>query len=216
MTLLWLIFFSLVAFTERSQDSILGASNSHSQDSIHAPGTGAIDQAVSSFLLHPALSDMDNQSWNWEEVGEQLRLEEVFFNRDPHLLFGFLYHIETQNAHPDNVHAVFQGFYSYLTSKGYDLTKVAISMRQTIGHHSLAHMALRGPPNFIDRKVFKVRIWLMELETKGKVFNFLLSSLRIIKGSIAPFFLNFDYLKDIILYLMLKETVNQIEEIAIK
>ena len=34
---------------------------------------------ATSFLLHPALSDMDSQCWSWQEVGEQLRLETVFF-----------------------------------------------------------------------------------------------------------------------------------------
>ena len=34
-----------------------------------------------------------------------------FFNRE---LFAFLYHIETQEAHPDNVHIAFKGFFGYL------------------------------------------------------------------------------------------------------
>ena len=42
------------------------------------------------------------------------------------------------------------GFFDYLKSKGYDAIAVALSMRQTIGHHRLAHMALKGPPNFVD------------------------------------------------------------------
>ena len=37
-------------------------------------------------------------------------------------------------------------------------------------------------------------------------------AVEIAGSSLLPFFLNFDYLKDIILYLMLKETVNQIEK----
>ena len=52
----------------------------------------------------------------------------------------------------------------------------------------------------------------MELETKGKVYHFLINFLRLIQTSIAPFLFNLDYLKDIILYLLLKDTVNQIEE----
>ena len=50
-----------------------------------------LDQALPLFLTHPALSDMDNQCWSWQEVGQQLRIEVVFFNRDPQVLFDFLY-----------------------------------------------------------------------------------------------------------------------------
>ena len=85
-------------------------------------------------------------------------------------------------------------------------------MRQNIGHHRLAHMALKGPPNCIDRKVFEIKRWLLKLESKGRVFRFLLCSLRAIKTSIQPLLLNFDYLKDIVTYLILRETVQQIEE----
>ena len=123
----------------------------------------------------------------------------------PQVLFGLLYHIEAQNAHPDTVHTVFKGFYNYLTSKGFDRTSAAVSMRQTIGHHRLAHMALRGPPNFIDRIIFETGRSLMVLETKGKVYTLLLGSFRAIQTSIPPFFFNLDYLNDIILYLILKE-----------
>ena len=82
--------------------------------------------------------------------------EVVFFNRYPDILFSFLYHIEAQNAHPKSVHRAFEGFHGYMTSKGYDTIAVATTMRQTIGHHSLAHMARKRPPNVIERKVFEV------------------------------------------------------------
>ena len=59
-----------------------------------------------------------------------------------------------------------------MTSKGYDTIAVATTIRQTIGHHSLAHMARKRPPNVIERKVFEVRKWLEDLETKGIFFNF--------------------------------------------
>ena len=52
----------------------------------------------------------------------------------------------------------------------------------------------------------------MELESKRKVLHFFLCSLRAIKTSIPPLLLNFDYLKDIVTYLILRETVQQIEE----
>ena len=69
-------------------------------------------------------------------MAEQLKLEMIVFNRDPQVMFGFLFHIEAQNAHPDTVHSVFMGFNNYLTTRGYDHSAVAFSMKQTIGHHS--------------------------------------------------------------------------------
>ena len=133
MAALWLIFCLMAVFSECSHDSILAASYSDPT---------ASDQTIPFFLLHPALSDLDNQSWNWQDVGEQLRLEVVLFNRDPQVLFDFLHHIEAQDAHPDNVHKAFKGFYNYMTLKGYDQNAVAVKMRQNIGHHMLAHMAM--------------------------------------------------------------------------
>ena len=97
-----------------------------------------------------------------------------------------------------------------MTSKGYDQNAVAVKMRQTIGHHRLAHMALRGALNFIDRRVFEIGKWAAELETQGKMC--ILNSLRVAKTSISPFLLNFDYLRDIITYLILKETLERIEQ----
>ena len=182
-----------------------------------SPATLNLDQAppnkcVSSFLLHPALSDLDNQSWNWQEVGEQLSIEVVFFSRDPQMLLGFLFHMEAQNAHPDQIYSVFKGFNDYLTSKGFNPTTVAFSMRQTIGHHRLAHMALKGPPNFIDQKIFEIGRWLTELETKGKVYHLLLNLLWAFQTSMPPFLYILDYVKDITLYLILRHTVMRIEE----
>ena len=201
MIVLWVVFFSLSPFSneqyQSSEDSSLTTQNS---------------DPAPFFLIHPALSDLDDQSWNWKEVGEQLKIEVVFFNRDPEVLFEFLYHMESQNAHPCNVHSAFEGFYDYLASKGYDLNAVAFNLRKTIGHHRLAHMALKGPPSFVDKKVFEIGEWLMELETKGKVYHFILNSVRAIQTSRHPFLLNLDYVKDIILYLILRETLKRMEE----
>ena len=102
------------------------------------------------------------------------------------------YHLESRNAHPCNVHSSFVGFYDYLASKGYDLNAVAFNLRKTIGHHRLAHMALKGPPNFVDKKVFEIGKWLMELQTKSKVYHFILNSVRAIQTSRHPFLLNLD------------------------
>ena len=203
----WILFFALTACLLEHNQNYQDSSFDNSDPSSAPP-----DQAAPSFLLHPALSDMDNQSWNWQEVGEQLRLEVVFFNKDPQVLFDFLYQVESENAHPDNLYTAFTGFYNYMTSMGFNQTKVAMSIRQTIGHHRLAHMALRGPPNLMDKKVYEIGRWLMELETKGKVYQFLLSFLRAIQTSIPSFLVNLDFLKDFILYLILRETVRRVEE----
>ena len=129
VVLSWILFFLLITC-----DKSIGQQGQSVTDP--ASSSSTCDHTVPSYLLHPALSDMDNPSWNWQEVGEQLRIEAVFFNRDPQVLFGFLYHIEAQNAHPDTVHSVFMGFNNYLTTRGYDHSAVAFSMKQTIGHHS--------------------------------------------------------------------------------
>ena len=208
----WILLFMLIACSHSlEQDQSI-------EDNIFAPSSSdptssssPSDQNLPSFLLHPALSDMDNQCWSWQEVGEQLRLEVVFFNRDPQVLFSFLYHVEAQDAHPDNVHSAFQGFFGYLNSKGYDAIAVALSMKKTIGHNRLAHMALKGPPNFMDRKLFELGKWVSEFEVRGKIYFYLVSSMRAIQASVSPFLLNLDYAKDLILYLILQETVQRLE-----
>merc|ERR1719264_103068 len=212
MALCWILLFMLIACTHSLEQ------NQSVEDNIFAPSSSdptssspPSDQNLPSFLLHPALSDMDRLAWSWQEVGEQLRLETVFFNRDSEVLLGFLYHIDAQDAHPDNVHSAFQGFFAYLKSKGYDAIAVALSMKKTIGHNRLAHMALKGPPNFMDRKLFELGKWVSEFEVRGKIYFYLVSSMRAIQASVSPFLLNLDYAKDLIMYLILKETVKRLE-----
>ena len=69
---------------------------------------------------------------------------------------------------------------------------------------------------FIDRKVFEMGRWIKELEIKGQVYAFLLSFLRAVQTSIPSFLFSLDYLKDIILYLILRETVGRIEESCVQ
>ena len=208
----WIIFFAIFACTMHCTPSLDEEKSSIPRSEQTSTPQPLPDQPIPSFLLHPALSDMDNQSWNWQEVGEQLNLETVFFNRDPQALIDFLHHIAAQEAHPDNLHSAFQGFYVYMTSKGYDCVAVAKSLRQAIGHHYLAHLALKGRPNWINKKVFEIGKWLSELETKGKVYSFILIAFRAFKTSITPFILNLDYVKDLVLYLILQETILRMEE----
>jgi len=207
VALSWILFFMLISCSHSLEDTTLALS-SFDPTSSSPPS----DEALPSFLLHPALSDMDSQCWSWQEVGEQLRIETVFFNRDPQVLFDFLYHIEAQGAHPDSVHKAFKGFFVYLVeSKGYDPLAVSLSMRQTIGHHRLAHMALKGPPNFIDRQIFLLGNRVRRLEMKGKIYFALVSFLRAIQTSISPYLFMLDFVKDLILYLILKEAVQRLE-----
>ena len=85
-------------------------------------------------------------------------------------------------------------------------------MRQTIGHHRLAHMVFKGPPNFIDRKVFTIGKWVKGLETRWKIYVYLWA----VNNSVSPFLLNLDYVKDLVLYLILKETVQRQDENCMK
>ena len=110
VALTWILFFALITCSCSLEQNKQKADISSIPPSNLELSSPPPDQAIPSFLLHPALSDLDNQSWNWQEVGEQLRLEVVFFNRDPDILFSFLYHIEAQNAHPKSVHRAFEGF----------------------------------------------------------------------------------------------------------
>ena len=154
----WVLFYLLIACSRsREQNHCVGVATPSSDPilSMHASG-----QDSPSFILHPALSDIDNPCWSWQEVGEQLTIEAVFFNRDPQVLIGFLTHIEGQDAHPANVHNAFKGIYEYLDSKGFNITAVSYCMKETVGHHRLAHMALKGPPNMIDAKVYELGKWV--------------------------------------------------------
>ena len=227
VALCWILFFMLITCSSSIEK------NQCLEDTILAPSIASPTlQTLPSFLLHPALSDMDNQNWEWQEVGKQLRLEVVFFNRDPQVLFSFLYHVEAQSAQPDNVHSAFKGFFSYLQSKGYDYIEVSLSMKETIGHHRLARMALKGPPNKVDRTLFQIGEWLRELEIRAKMYWFLVGSLRswprlsqirsmlgfvlvnflrAIVISLPPFLLILDYFKDLVLYLILSQAMQRLE-----
>merc|ERR1711962_597026 len=58
----------------------------------------------------------------------------------------------------------------------------------------------------------EIRKWLEDLETNSNVCRSLLIFLRAVQTSISPFLLNLDYVKDLALYLILRETVIRIEE----
>ena len=152
------------------------------------------------------------QVWSWQEVGEQLRVEVFFFNRDPQVLCSFLAHVEAQNAHPDNVFEAFQGFFDYLGSKGYDRVAVAFNMRQTIGLHRLAHLALKGPPNAIDKHLYLAQKWVEVVELKGGVCSYLVSFSRAVVASVSPFLLIFYHSKDLILYLIVDNTLDGLDK----
>ena len=152
------------------------------------------------------------QRWSWQEVGEQLRIEVFFFNRDPQVLSNFLAHIEAQDAHPDIVFEAFRGFFFYLGSKGYDRISVAFNMRQTIGQHRLAHLALKRGPNIIDKTVYEARKLVERIESKGGIYFVLVSFLRAVVASVSPFLLFFDYEKDIVLYLILSSTLEGLDQ----
>ena len=53
---------------------------------------------------------------------------------------------------------------------------------------------------------------MRELEAKGKVYQIIIGFLWALQTSISPFLLNLDYVKDLVLYLILRETVLRIEK----
>ena len=166
---------------------------------------------TSAFLLHPALSDLEGRHWSWQHVGKELRIEMIFFNRDSQYLLSLLSVIEDQDAHPDNVHRVFIGFFAYLETEGYTRDAVAFSMRQSIGHNKLAHMVLKGPPNLLDRKVYQLKKWMTDFENRNKVGFVCFSILRTLTSYVSPFLMFLDNVKDLALNLILRGTVQRQE-----
>ena len=61
------------------------------------------------FPDHQALVDIDNPKWSWQDVGEELDIEDIFFNQDSQSLVALLSHIEAQDAHPKSLQKVFKG-----------------------------------------------------------------------------------------------------------
>ena len=169
-------------------------------------------QPTPSFLLHPALSHLEGQQWSWQDVGKELKIEIVFFNRDRKLLLSFLSKIEAQDAHPDTVHRVFKGFFSHLEAEGHTRDAVAFALKQAIGHHKLAHMALKGPPNALDRKAYELTKWLEQLEGKNKVGFACVALGKTVQSSIPPFLIYLDLVKDLVLYKILHGTIARLEE----
>ena len=167
--------------------------------------------SIPSFLLHPAFHDMDGQQWSWEDIGRQLRIEVLFFNREPQFLFSFLSHVEAQDAHPTNIHRAFNGLFDYLETKTWNRVAVAISIRQSIGYHRLAHMALKGPPNILERSFYDFGQWVEGHKDKSKVFSIILAVLNTSVTTFSPYILFLDYVKDLVLFLILDGTVRRLK-----
>ena len=208
VVLSWLLFCMLMPHSRSIEDIF--------EDTIHTPSdqhsfSSSFQKVVPAFLHHEALSNMNDQCWNWQEVGEELMIEKIFFNKDSDMLFSFLYHIEAQDAHPDNVHNAFKGFLSYMTSKGLDSITVAQSMKKTIGHHRLAHMALKGPPNIFEKIIFDMHKCARDMEDRGKIQKTLGIAPRFVKMSATPFSITWDCVKDIVMYLILRGIVTRLE-----
>ena len=88
---------------------------------------------------------------------------------------------------------------------------MAFNMRQTIGQHRLAHLALKGPPNFIDKKLYEVKKRVKMTEMKGGISSYLVYFLRAVVTSVSPFLYIFDYAKDILLYLIADSTLERLD-----
>ena len=127
--------------------------------------------------------------------------------------------IEAQDAHPNNVYQLFKGFFQYLEAEGYPPVTVAFSMKQSIGHHNLALMALKaidkGPPTWLERKIYRLRMWVEEFEDRNKFFFVLISICQTLKSCSSSFLLYLDYVKDFVIYSILRGTVERLLLIGI-
>ena len=85
-------------------------------------------------------------------------------------------------------------------------------MRQSIGHHGLAHMALKGPPNALDRKAYELTKWLGQLAHKNKVGFACVALGKTVQSSIPPFLIYLDMVKDLVMYKILHGTIERIKK----
>lgn len=206
----WILFIMLI-----STSSLISHKNVSDTicNSLHIAQTNISNpHPTPSFILHPALSDMDNNSWSWKEVGRQQRIEVVFFNRDPQFLMSFLSHIEVQDAHPHSISMAFAGFFEYMQAKGFSRATVAIQIKEAIGYHRLSRMALKGQPNILDKKCYEVFKMIERLEKNGRTFSILYLFLCAISVSVSPYLFFLDFVKDILLYLILRDTVHRLKD----
>jgi len=164
-----------------------------------------------SFLGHSALVDIDNPKWSWQDIGEELGIEDIFLNQDSQSLVALLSHIEAQDAHPKSLQKAFRGFLDHLATKGHSKDAVAISMKKSIGHHRLGLMVLAGPPNIATVRLYEMRVYVEDYESAGCVFYFLIPILRTIMTSIFPLFFFLDYVKDLVLYPLVRDTVKRLD-----
>ena len=169
-------------------------------------------EPIPSFLLHPALSDLGGQHWSWQDVGKELKIEVVFFNRECQFLESFLSKIESQDAHPDTVHRVFKGLFCHLEAEGHTRDAVAVALRQSIGHHRLAHLALKGPPKTLDKKAYQLKKWLEKIEEKNSAGFTLVAFGKSVQSTVPPYLIFLDMVKDIVLYKILYGTIERLAE----
>ena len=165
-----------------------------------------------SFLDHPALIDIDNSTWQWENIGEELRIGDFFFNENPQTLVALLSHIEAQDAHPESLQRLFDGFLNHLKTKNHSEKDVALQLKNTIGHHRLSAIVLRRSPNAVTKKIYEVRKSVENFESKGGDCSFIVPVLRTIMTSAFPFFFFLDHVKDLVLYPLLRDTVERLDE----
>ena len=167
------------------------------------------------FLDHPALVNIDNPNWSdkdWQEVGKELGIEDSFFNKDTKSLVALLSHIEAQDAHPKSLQKVFNGFLNHLETKGHFKDAVAAHLKESIGHHRLGLLALAASPNILTVKIYETRKSTEDLESAGTgFFFFIIQILRKIRISVFPLFFFLDYVKDLVLYPLVKDTVKRLD-----
>ena len=72
-------------------------------------------------------------------------------------------------------------------------------------------MVLR-PPNSMQVLAYQLDQWVKGLEVQGKVYTFLIGIGRVLQTSVTPLLFILDYVKDIVLYLILRTTLQRLED----
>ena len=119
---------------------------------------------------------------------------------------------DSESNQTGSVHKVFKGLFCHLEAEGLNRDAVTVAMRQSIGHHRLVHLALKGPPNVLDKWAYQLNKQLDQLEGANKVGFVSIKSIKTIQSSIPPFLYYLDMVKDFVLFKILYGTIERLAE----
>ena len=95
-------------------------------------------------------------------------INSIFTSSSPDPLIALLSHIEVQDAHPDSIFRASHALFYFLENQGVSRGEVELALKTTLGHHRLAHLILKGPPNVSDKVAFKIVKAIQKLKGSGK------------------------------------------------